>query len=101
MAAVQSDVKTITTAQSATATKLDGVYAVFTPLTADSNKWTADSGSKQATAWTLQSAIVDGDSALSSRIDTVQTTVNGNTASIQTQQQSINGLYAQYTVKVS
>ena len=30
----------------------------------------------------------------------MQTTVNDNTASIQTQQQSINGLYAQYTVKV-
>ena len=100
MAAVQSDIKTVTTAQSATATKLDGVYARVVPLTADSNSWTADSSSKQATAWTLQSAIVDGDSALSSRIDTVQTTVNGNTASIQTQQQSINGLYAQYTVKV-
>lgn len=100
LAAVQSDIKTVTTAQSATATKLDGVYAIVTPLTADSALWTADSGSKQAAAWTLQSAIVDGDRVISERIDTVQTTVNDNTASIQTQQQSINGLYAQYTVKV-
>lgn len=100
MAAVQSDINAVTTAQSATASKLDGVYAVVTPLTADSNQWTADSGSRQATSWTLQSAIVDGDRVISERIDTVQTAVNGNTASIQTQQQSINGLYAQYTVKV-
>ena len=70
MAAVQSVVKTTTTAQSATATKLDGVYAVVTPLTADSNQWTADSGTKQATAWTLQSAIVNGDTAISQRVDT-------------------------------
>lgn len=84
----------------ATSTKLDGVYARVVPLTADSNSWTADSGSKAAASWTLQSAIVDGDRVISERIDTVQTTVNDNTASIQTQQQSINGLYAQYTVKV-
>lgn len=100
MAAVQSDINAVTTAQSATATKLDGVYARVVPLTADSNSWTADSGSKAATAWTLQSAIVDGDRVISERIDTVQTTVNGNTASIQTQQQSINGLYGQYFVKL-
>lgn len=100
IAAVQSDINAVTTAQSATASKLDGVYAVVTPLTADSTQWTADSGSKQATAWTLQSAIVDGDRVISERIDTVQTTVNGNTASIQTQQQSINGLYGQYFVKL-
>ena len=100
MAAVQSDIDAVTTAQSATATKLDGVYAIVTPLTADSNSWTADSGNKAATAWTLQSAIANGDSVISERIDTVQTTVNSNTASIQTQQKSIDGLNAQYTVKV-
>ena len=100
MTAVQNEIKTIVGDQSAMSTKLDGVYAVVTPLTADSNKWTADSGSKAAASWTLQSAIVDGNRVISERIDTVQTTVNGNTASIQTQQQSINGLYAQYTVKL-
>ena len=100
MAAVQDEIKTVVGNQSAMSTKLDGVYAVVTPLTADSDQWTADSGSKAAASWTLQSAIVDGDRVISERIDTVQTTVNGNTASIQTQQQSINGLYAQYTVKV-
>ena len=100
IATIKQDVNAVTTAQSATASKLDGVYAIVTPLTADSNSWTADSGSKQATAWTLQSAIVDGDRVISERIDTVQTTVEGNTSSIQTQQQSIYGLYGQYFVKL-
>ena len=37
LAAVQSDIKTVTTAQSATASKLDGVYAIVTPLTGGQN----------------------------------------------------------------
>ncbi|VWX30779.1 conserved hypothetical protein [Moraxellaceae bacterium 17A] len=86
MAAVQSDIKTVTTAQSATATKLDGVYAIVTPLTADSNKWTADSSSKQATAWTLQSAIATGDYTLSSRIDVLTAGFNSNSAAITSEQ---------------
>lgn len=40
------------------------------------------------------------DSALSDLITTLQTTVDGNTASISTQASSIDGLEAQYTVKV-
>lgn len=40
------------------------------------------------------------DSALASSISTVSTTVAGHTTSIQTQQTSINGLSAQYTVKI-
>lgn len=38
--------------------------------------------------------------AVTERITTLQTSVNGNTASIQTHARSINGLEAQYTVKV-
>ena len=38
--------------------------------------------------------------AVTERITTLQTSVNGNAASIQTHAQSINGLEAQYTVKV-
>ena len=86
MAAVQSDVKTVVTAQSATAEKLDGVYAIVTPLTADSSQWTADSGAKTATAWTLQSAIATGDYALASRIDTLTASVDGNSAAITSEQ---------------
>lgn len=38
--------------------------------------------------------------SLSSQISTVSTTVNGNTASLQTQASSINGIQAKYTVKI-
>ncbi len=86
LAAVQTDVQTVTTAQSATATKLDGVYSIITPLTADSNQWAADSGSNQASSWTLQSSFVNADNALSSRIDTLSATVGGNTAAITSEQ---------------
>ncbi|WP_374491572.1 phage tail protein [Brachymonas sp.] len=45
-------------------------------------------------------ARASADSALSQQASTIQTQVNGNTASIHTQATSINGLEAQYTVKV-
>ncbi|OEH66744.1 MAG: hypothetical protein BAX61_13135, partial [Psychrobacter sp. B29-1] len=66
----------------------------------------------KATAWTpapeditaaiqrVETASANATGAVASSVSTLQTTVNGNTSSIQTQQQSINGLYAQYTVKV-
>ena len=40
------------------------------------------------------------DSATATQISTLQTSVGNNTSSIQTQQQSINGLQAQWTVKI-
>jgi hypothetical protein len=56
---------------------------------------------------TLNSAITseattraNQDGVLASNITTIQTTVNGHTSSISTQATSINGLNAQYTVKV-
>lgn len=42
----------------------------------------------------------NADSALASDITTLNTTVSGNSTSIQTQATSINGLSAQYTVKI-
>ncbi|WP_375581543.1 phage tail protein [Acinetobacter baumannii] len=83
IAAVQESVDIVADDLRATATKLDGVYAQVTPLTADQNSWTADSGSNQAGAWTIQSAYADGDLALSKRIDTVSASVGENTALIQ------------------
>lgn len=83
IAAVQESVDIVADDLRATATKLDGVYAQVTPLTADQNNWTADSGSNQAGAWTIQSAYADGDLALSKRIDTVSASVGENTALIQ------------------
>jgi Phage-related protein, tail component len=45
-------------------------------------------------------ARITADSALAQRTDTVETTVNGNTATIQQQATSINGLEAEYTIKL-
>lgn len=46
-----------------------------------------------------QTARAAADSALASQITTLQTSVNGNTAAIQTQATVVNGLSAQYMVK--
>ncbi|WP_396232690.1 host specificity protein J [Acinetobacter baumannii] len=83
IAAVQESVDIVADDLHATATKLDGVYAQVTPLTADQNNWTADSGSNQAAAWTIQSAFAEGDLALSKRIDVVNAQVGNNQAAIQ------------------
>lgn len=84
--AVQSEQKARADADGALGKRIDTVIAK-----ADSNA---------AAIASEQTARVNADSALSSRIDTVQSTVGSNTASIQTQQKSINGLSAQWTVKV-
>lgn len=101
LAAVQSDIKTVTTAQSATATKLDGVYAIVTPLTADSVLWTADSGTKQATAWTLQSAYATADMALSQKIDNVSATYNDSLASVQRETKAVSDKYSALATDVN
>ncbi|MDQ8995013.1 phage tail protein [Acinetobacter soli] len=80
--------------------KIDGVYAKVTPLTADQDTWTADSGSNQASSWSIQSAQVDGDSALSQRLDIVSTTVGENTATIKEVTESVDGLYVQKYIKL-
>lgn len=112
--------------------KVEGIYSITNPLRADENDWSADSGSNLAASWTIQSAYTDEDIVLGKRIDTiqssmdanlatvqqsiqtvataqgataiqvntVQTTVNEHTTSIQTQQTAINGLNAEYTVKI-
>lgn len=47
-----------------------------------------------------ETARIDGDDALSSDITTVQSSVDDNTASIQTNAESIDGVKAKYTVKL-
>ncbi|WP_228154887.1 hypothetical protein, partial [Acinetobacter baumannii] len=80
---VKADVEDIDGVVKAQTQKLDGVYAKVTPLTADQNNWTADNGSNQAAAWTIQSAFAEGDLALSKRIDVVNAQVGNNQAAIQ------------------
>lgn len=86
LAAAQSSIDLVTTAQTATAKKLDGVYAKVTPITADSTTLTADSMSNEASSWTVQSAIADGDNALGQRIDVTQASVADNKALIRSEQ---------------
>lgn len=54
----------------------------------------------QAAVQAEAAARASADGALAESITTVQTIVGGNTAAIQTQATSINGLSAQYTIKV-
>lgn len=86
IAAVQSSVDVVTTAQTATAKKLDGIYARVVPITADSTSLTADSTSNTASSWSIQSAVVDADNALGQRIDVVTAKVADNSALIQSEQ---------------
>ncbi len=82
-AAVRQEIDVVADDLSAASTKLDGVYAKVTPLTADQDNWTADSGSNEASSWSIQSAQVDGDSALGQRIDTINVEVGESQAAIQ------------------
>jgi hypothetical protein len=61
---------------------------------------TASVNTNSAAIQTESTARASADSALSSSVSTLSTTVSGNTASISTQQQTINGLTAQYMVKL-
>ncbi len=100
VAAVVEEVDVLIDGQQTLATKIDGVYAKTTPLTADQTDWTADSSSNQASSWSIQSAQIDGDNAIAKRVDLVQTTVGENTASIEEVTQSVDGLYGQKFTKI-
>ena len=65
--------------------------------------WTPAPEDTEATVQVVQTALTKatGDiKSLGERITTVQSKADGNTAAVQTHSQSINGLEAQYTVKV-
>lgn len=88
-ALIQSEANTRATADSAMASRMDGIEAELA----------SEASSIRATIATEQTARINGDSALASSISTLQTAVNGNTASIQTLQTVTDGLKAQYMVK--
>lgn len=69
----------------ANTTKIDGVYAQTNPLTADQSTWRADSGANTATSYSIKSAMLDGDIAISTRVDTVLAKVDENTTLIQSE----------------
>ncbi|UBX51197.1 phage tail protein [Acinetobacter pseudolwoffii] len=70
---------------SANTTKIDGVYAQVNPKLIGSTEDLIGSTEGFAGTWTLQSAMIENDMALSQRIDTTVAQIADNTASIQTE----------------
>lgn len=85
-AAIQSEVTARTDADSTLSQQVDAVVA--------------QAGDNQAAIQQEQTARADADSAFSQQINTVQSTVGENTTTIQAQAESIDGVKAQYSVKV-
>jgi len=69
----------------ANTTKIDGVYAQVNPDMIGSTDDFIGSTEGFAGTWTLQSAVIENDMALSQRIDTTVAQIADNTASIQTE----------------
>lgn len=69
----------------ANTTKIDGVYAQVNPKLIGSTDEFIGSTEGFAGTWSLQSAMIEGDMALSKRIDTTVAQIAGNTAAIQTE----------------
>ena len=81
-------------------TRASADSALSQQITALSATVNNNQASTSAALISEQTARASADGALSSSISTLQTTVGGHTTSIQTQAQSIDGLFAQYTVKI-
>jgi predicted phage tail protein len=86
MAAISTEQTARASADSALSTRIDSVNASL--------------GTTNANVQTEINARVAGDSANASSITQINSTLGSHTASISTQQSSINGLNAQYTVKI-
>ena len=69
----------------ANTTKIDGVYAQVNPKLIGSTEDLIGSTEGFAGTWTLQSAMIENDTALSQRIDTTVAQIADNTALIQTE----------------
>ena len=76
IAAVQSEITVVSNSLTTTATKLDGVYAQVNPKLVGSTSDLIGSEEGFAGTWSLQSAMIEGDMALSQRIDTTVAQVN-------------------------
>lgn len=75
-AAVQSEIEIVVDDLKLTAEKTDGVYAQLNPLLIGSESDLIGSDQGFAGTWSVQSAIIEGDLALSKRIDTTVAQVN-------------------------
>ena len=75
--AVQSDIKVVVDDLKLTAEKTDGVYAQLNPPLIGSESDLIGANTGFAGTWSVQSAMIEGDLALSKRIDTTVAQVNG------------------------
>ena len=78
-------------------TKIQGIIADYKPRYTDASLYTDAS---RAAIWTTWKTVAQDNYALSQKTEVIQTTVNNNTASIETAQSSINGIELEYTVKL-
>lgn len=99
---ITNEIHNSETGLNATAEKLSGVYAQVNPefIGVDTGSIGKDSGS--VSVWSEYSARIEGDLALSSRIDNVSANLEGNLASVQTQTKAtsdkVSSLASQVTV---
>jgi hypothetical protein len=117
-ASITSEQQARADADSALSTRIDTVKASTDTATASiTSLQTTLTNSNQANAATMlsltttlnghtasiqneQTARINGDQANATSITNLTTTVNGHTSSISTQQTSINGVYANYAIKL-
>jgi predicted nucleic acid-binding Zn-ribbon protein len=85
-ASISSEITARTTADSALSTRIDTL--------------TANLGTTNASITAEQTARANGDSANATSITNLTTTVNGHTSSISSNTSSINGVYANYAIKL-
>lgn len=83
VAAVVEEVEIILDDQQIMSSKIDGVYAQVNPKLIGSTEDLIGSTEGFAGTWTLQSAMIENDMALSQRIDTTVAQIGDNTALIQ------------------
>ena len=100
VATVVEEVETLTTEQGALSSKIDGVFAQVNPPMIGSESDLIGGEAGYAGVWSEQSARIEGDMIQAKRVDTVQTQVNENVASVQEISESVNGLYAQKYIKL-
>lgn len=97
---VKSDLTAVDNRVIANTTMLNGVYAQINPPLIGSESDLIGNSGGYAGVWSEQSARIEADMAQASRIDTVQTELNGNKAAVQEVTQSVDGLYAQKFTKI-
>ncbi|HAV3483169.1 TPA: phage tail protein, partial [Acinetobacter baumannii] len=108
-ATVQSQIKTLTDSQSSQASQIDIVQASASSanaaagnaqLTANDALDKANTANTNlATVQQKVNAVTDAQSATAEKVDTIQTTVDGHTASIQDVSKSVDGVYAEQFLK--